>query len=648
MNKIILAIIFSIIIGSGIGFFIALNRDMPEIRELETFRPPSITRIYSQDNVLLDKWFIENREIVSIKEIPEYIIKAIITTEDRQFYNHYGISFKGILRAIVKDIIAGKFVEGASTITQQLAKTLFLTSKKTIIRKIKEAFLALQIERRYTKKEILELYLNQVYFGSGAYGVKSAAKKFFNKNLDELTLSQCALIAGMPKAPSYYSPLVNPKISIKRRNLVLKQMFKTGIINKEDYQKSINEKLELGGKENNNTNVSYYVSYIRSVLEEEYGDAIIYKKGITVISTLNYKFQRIAQDAVNNGLAKIHKRNASSKKKFDMPQAALISIKNSTGEILAMVGGMESDNDSFNRATMARRQPGSAFKPILFAYAIQKGYKQNSLLLDSPVLYKGYFGHDWSPENYSKKFKGEMTLKEALCVSQNIPAVRLIEQLGPESVVNFAKEIGINSPLKPNLSLALGTSELSLIELTSAYSTFPNKGVYNEPYGIRDVLDYKDRSIWYKRYEKKIVLSSAKAAIVTDMLESVVKFGTGRRAKSIDHPLAGKTGTTNKFKDALFIGFSPDITTGVWVGNDNNTSIGYKETGSKAALPIWIEFMKKVTKQFNSKKFERPDDIVIVYIDKKTGLMTDKNNNDALEMMFEKGTEPEGLNLGSP
>jgi len=642
MNKIILAIILSIIIGSGIGFFIALNRDLPEIRELETFRPPSITRLYSQDNVLIDKWFIENREIVSIKEIPEYIIKAIITTEDRQFYNHYGISFKGILRAIVKDIIAGKFVEGASTITQQLAKTLFLTSKKTIIRKIKEAFLALQIERRYTKKEILELYLNQVYFGSGAYGVKSAAKKFFNKNLDELTLSQCALIAGMPKAPSYYSPLVNPKISIKRRNLVLKQMFKTGIINKDDYQKSINEKLELAGKENKNSSVSYFVSYIRSVLEEEYGDAIIYKKGITVISTLNYKFQRIAQDAVNNGLAKIHKRNA---KKYNMPQAALISIKNSTGEILAMVGGMESDNDSFNRATMARRQPGSAFKPILFAYAIQKGYKQNSLLLDSPVLYKGYFGHDWSPENYSKKFKGEMTLKEALCVSQNIPAVRLIEQLGPQSVVNFAKEIGINSPLKPNLSLALGTSELSLIELTSSYSTFPNKGVYNDPYGIRDVLDYKDRSIWNKRYEKKIVLSSTKAAIVTDMLESVVKYGTGRRAKSIDHPLAGKTGTTNKFKDALFIGFSPDITTGVWVGNDNNTSIGYKETGSKAALPIWIEYMKKITKNFNSKKFEIPDDIVIVYIDKKTGLMTNKNNNDALEMMFEKGTEPEGLNL---
>jgi len=385
-----LAIVISAIIcGAIFGAAVALIKDLPQIRSLESYRPSATTKIYTSDNMLLAELYKENRNIVPLDEIPILLQKALIATEDRQFYNHSGIDIKGIMRAIFKDIISGKFVQGASTITQQLSKTLFLTPEKTIERKLKEAFLSFQLERRYTKDEILALYLNQVYFGSGAYGVESAARKFFNKPVKDLLLEECALIAGLPKAPSVYSPLVNPDLAIKRRNIVLKQMHTVGIITQNQIDLALKTPFIPPAKKKGVTKAPYFVDYIKKILEKEIGDSALYQGGLTVFTTLSYKMQNIAEPAVEKGMASLKNRMTRNKISDPDPQCALIAIDVQTGGILAMVGGSDYSSSSFNRATSARRQPGSAFKPIVYALAIENGFSQSMLLLDSPVAFKG-------------------------------------------------------------------------------------------------------------------------------------------------------------------------------------------------------------------------------------------------------------------
>ncbi|MBU4389485.1 MAG: PBP1A family penicillin-binding protein, partial [Proteobacteria bacterium] len=562
-----LIIIGGIICGITIGFFLALTRDLPQISSLKDFRPSSITRIYSSDRVLLSELFVEKRDPVPLKVIPEYLKKAIVATEDRNFYNHSGVDLKGIARAIIKDIWAGKFVEGASTITQQLAKTLFLNPKKTIVRKLKEAFLAFQLERRYTKDEILELYLNQVYFGSGAYGVESAARIFFEKSVKDLTLAECSLVAAMPKAPSRFSPLVNQELAIKRSNTVLKQMLETGIINETEYNKALNETLNLSKRNKNSLKAPYFVEYVKDFLENIIGSSRLYKGGLTIYTTLSYELQKTAEDAIAKGLSDLESRMKQQGIINPDPQSALVSLDIQSGGILAMTGGKDFYKSSYNRATIAKRQPGSAFKPIIYAHAIERGFTQNMMILDAPVAFKGRKeGEAWKPENFSKDYQGEITLRKALALSKNIPAVRLIEMLGPSSVVQFAYKLGIKSALSPDLSLALGTSEVTLLELTSAYTVFPNKGESIKPYGVIEVVDHNEHVVWRAKPKKRLVMSHTSAAIMTDMLTGVVKEGTGQKAHIIKRPVGGKTGTTDKFKDALFIGFSPSIATGVWVG----------------------------------------------------------------------------------
>ena len=509
-----------VIFGMIAGLFLALTHDLPQIRSLETFRPSSVTRIYSADKVLLAELFVEKRDPVPIKVIPQYLKKALIATEDRKFYQHSGVDLKGILRAIIKDIRAGEFVEGASTITQQLAKTLFLTPRKTLLRKIKEAFLAFQLERRYTKDEILELYLNQVYFGSGAYGVESAARIFFGKTVKDLGLVECALVAGMPKAPSRYSPLVNKELSLKRRNIVLKQMKETGIITETAFNKSINEPLSLAKQNKHLIKAPYFVEYVKNFLEETLGSSKLYKGGITILTTLDFKLQKEAESAVAKGLSTLEARMKRQKIKDPNPQCALIALDVQTGGILAMIGGDDFYKTTFNRATTARRQPGSAFKPIVYAHAIERGFPQNKIILDAPVVFKGAGKKkDWKPENFSRNYQGEMTLRMALTFSKNIPAVRLIEILGPASVAQFGYTLGIDSPLSPNLSLALGTSEVTLIDLTTAFAVFPNKGKMIKPFGIMEVVDRNRRIVWRVKPHQKVVMSRAGAAIVTNMLD---------------------------------------------------------------------------------------------------------------------------------
>ena len=623
------------------GAFFALFHDLPQILSLETFRPSSVTRIYSADKVLLAELFVEKRDPVPLKVIPDYLKKALIATEDRKFYQHSGIDPKGILRAFISDIRAGEFVEGASTITQQLAKTLFLTSRKTLLRKTKEAFLAFQLERRYTKNEILELYLNQVYFGSGAYGVESAARIFFGKQAKDLDLAECALIAGLPKAPSRYSPLIDKDLAIKRRNIVLKQMRDTGIISETAFTKTREEQLCPGKQNNNPVKAPYFVAYIKNFLEKTLGSSRLYKGGLTVYTTLDSKLQKAAEHAVANGFLALENRMKKQKIKNPAPECALVSLDVQSGGILTMTGGKNFYKTPFNRATSARRQPGSAFKPIVYAYAIEHGFPQSRTILDAPVAFKiANRRNDWRPENFSGDYKGEMTIRMALTLSENIPAVRLIEMLGPSSVARFGHSLGIESTLHPNLSLALGTSEIKLINLTAAYAVFPNKGELIKPYGVMEVFDPSGRLVWRVKPQKKVAMSRAGAAIMTDMLKGVIQEGTGEKARVINRPVAGKTGTTNEYKDALFIGFSPSIATGVWMGQDVFTTLGKWETGARAALPIWIEFMTKALDGKSFQYFDMPDDLLKIRMDSLTGLLASEDSPGAVTALFKKGTEP--------
>jgi penicillin-binding protein 1A len=612
LKLIVIAIIAAMISGSVIGGLIVLKLDLPEIRQLDTMRPPSTTGIYSRNDELLDEWFIEKREQLSYSEIPQLLIKAILTTEDRSFYSHNGVCLRGIFRAIYKDLIAGRYVEGASTITQQLAKTLFLTNKKKISRKIKEAILAFQLERTYSKNEILTRYLNQVYFGSGAYGIKSAAKIYFGKSINELTIAECALIAGLPKAPSWYSPLINIKKATRRRNIVLKQMFDTGIISQTDYQNAHKSPIHLKKDKRSRNRPVFFLDTVRTRLEERFGSEYIYRKGLSVQTTIDTDLQQSAEQAVEKQLKIIEKRNPHLEP--DDLQAAVVVIENSSGNILAMVGGRKQKESYYNRALKARRQPGSAIKPLIYAYAIESGYTQASLILDAPVIYG-----KWRPENYSKTYSGDITLRKALSLSLNIPCVRLLDQLGLPSVIGFCKKMGVRVSKNQNLTFALGSSEIDLIALTTAYMVFPNQGILVKPNVICQVKDRRGRILWVNRPQKKWVMSKAGAAIMCDMLKAVVTDGTAKNAQHLDFPVAGKTGTTDNCKDAWFIGFSVDICIGVWVGSDSNQVVGPKETGGRTALPIWIDIMKAVRNKYGKKNFDIPENTMYVSMDVNTG-----------------------------
>ncbi len=635
-----LTVLVGLLSGITIGAFFAFTRDLPQIRNLENFEPSAVTRIYSSDQVLLAELFLEKRVPIPIVQIPENLKDALISVEDRQFYTHIGIDLKGILRAIVKDIMAGGFVEGASTITQQLAKTLFLSPQKRLSRKIKEALLAVQLERRYTKEEILVLYLNQIYLGSGTYGVESAAQRYFGVSASQLNLSQCALIAGLPKAPSRYSPLVNPKQAEKRRNLVLRIMLDQGLITSVEYEKAIKEPVNNKKGPSPLGSASYFVQYIKPHLEASIGPSLLYKGGLTIHTTFSYRLQQIAEQAVKKGLAQLQQRRSTQKIKGSFPQGAMVTIDVRSGGILTMVGGKDYSQSAFNRAVDARRQPGSAFKPVVYALAITRGFSQASLVLDAPVVFKsGRDGHNWQPENYSGKYKGEMTLRRALTHSKNIPAVRMVERLGPSAVVEFAHKLGIDSPLDPNLSIALGAESTTLLEMTSAYATFANGGNHTPPFGIKKILDRKGTVIWQHRKIVRPAMSRDQAAIIVDMLQGVIREGTAKAAADMGFPIAGKTGTTNDYKDALFVGFSPNTATGVWVGMDDFTSLGKMETGAGAALPIWTDFMSSARREAAVESFMIPNNMVYRWMDPVSGQVASREQKNAVKALFIKGKE---------
>ena len=596
----VLIIVLVMVLGVGCGF---LTATMNTREDLADVRPPASSQIYDiNGNELANIHAEENRVPVSIRQIPKDLQNAFVAVEDNRFYDHIGVDPKGILRAVVSNITSKEVAEGGSTITQQLAKNAYLTQERTMKRKIQEVFLALRLEQQYTKQEILELYLNQIYFGQGAYGVQAAAKTYFGKDVSELDTNECAVLAGIPKSPNYYSPLNSMEAAQKRKATVLDQMVKYGYMNAMTANSLKKEPLKLAkphADDNSNT-PKYFVNYVIQELINKYGADAVYKDGLKIYTTIDMDMQRAAEEAMKNLPNSSTDANGNKQ-----PQGALVAIDPATGYIKAMVGGR--GTDQFNRATMAERQPGSAFKPFVFAAALESDYSPSSMIDDKPLKIG-----DWSPQNYNRTFNGMVSLRYTAEQSLNVPTVKLAQEIGLDKVIYYAKEMGISSFVMDgssahndkNFAITLGglTRGVTPLELTSAYGTFANSGIHVAPVAIIKVLDRNGKIMEEARPETKQVMKRSSAEELTSMLMGVVQRGTGTRA-NIGRPAAGKTGTTSDYLDAWFVGYVPDLVCGVWVGCDDNASLGGMTGGATPAV-IWKAFMSKALNGTPVKQFE--------------------------------------------
>src|SRR5215471_18078471 len=636
--------------------FTILPRSLPSLTALEKFEASEGTKVYDENDELITEFHVERRLFVPLAQIPKPLRDAIIATEDARFYSHFGVDPTGIGRAIYQNFRHGRIVEGGSTITQQLAKVLFLTPDKSLERKLKEAVLALELERRYSKDRILELYLNQIYFGHGAFGVEAAARTFFGKGVGQLSLSESALLAGLPKAPTTYSPFEHLDAAKRRRHTVLARMVETGILKPEQAKRAGVAEVGLVPEERRRTTGQYYLEYVQQLLEQEYGADIVFKGGLQVYTTLSPTMQLKAETALREGLralearrvaAAIKKGNAASNPPLDAtpvpaagvdrPEGALLSIEPQTGYIKAKVGGYDFFKSEFNRAVQAHRQPGSAFKPFVFIAALESGLTPASIVDDSPVEYPiGKNGKPWRPDNYDRKFRGPITFQQALEDSINVAAVKVQEQVGVRRTVDVARRLGVESPLGENLSIALGTSDLTLLELTSAYGALANQGTWIQPTAIRYVLDSHHKLLEENAPQGKQVLSPEVAYVATHMLRGTIERGTGTAAKALGRPAAAKTGTTNDYSNAWFVGYTPKLATGVWVGYDRPRSLGRDETGSRVAVPIWTAFMLAVLAGAPVEDFPVPERVVLVPVD----LSAAGGCVRPVTMAFVAGTEP--------
>ncbi len=592
MIKVIFVVATAFILAGYFAVKIYLD-DLPPIPQLNKYNRNIVTQVFSQDGHVIKTFQTFHYQQVSINEIPQYLKDAIISTEDKNFYAHEGYDIFGIVRSIFVNLINKKASQGASTITQQLARILFLSNEKTFTRKIKEIQIAARIEKTISKDKILEMYLNNVYLGAGSYGVGAAASTYFNKKLSQLTLAECALLAGLPQAPSVYSPFKNIKLAEKRRNKVLKRMYIMKTISKKQYEKAIKEKIVLNKSSNqSNTNVApYFIDYVLKELENlGFDETEISQGGYKIITTLDYDAQVAANDAINKTLAAWNLKKPKQ-------NAALFAFSPTTGAIIAYCGGKNYSQSQYDRITQAVRPPGSAFKPVVYAAAVQKGWMPNDPVEDTPVTIG-----KWSPHNYGNKYKGKIPLYKALAISSNVVAVKLIKDVGVGPVIDLAKSLGITTPLTHDYTIALGSNGVKLFDMVILYGTFANGGYKVQPYAIEKIETQRGKVIYEaKRTKIEKVLDKNTAGVMTAMLRKVITNGTGRGA-DIAKPMAGKTGTTNENKDAWFIGYTPDIVTGVFIGNDDNYSIGL--TGGSAPAKIWKDMMKIATAKYGSPEFD--------------------------------------------
>jgi penicillin-binding protein 1A len=626
--------------AAALWAFTILPRSLPSVTALETLQPIQGTKIYDDNDEAITELHVERRILVPLSQIPQSLRDAILATEDRRFYSHWGIDPIGVARAIVQNYRRGRIVEGGSTITQQLTKVLFLTPDKSLERKLREAVLALELERRYSKDRILEMYLNQVYFGQGSYGVEAAARTYFGKGVSELTVRESALIAGLPRAPTNYSPFDRPEAAKRRREVVLRRLVEFGSIKDEEAKRLAKTDLGLIPPERRRTTGQYFIDYVQQTLEAKYGPDLVLKGGLNVYTTLNPTMQLTAEQSLREGLKALAGRSAQTTtgaRPGESPEGAVVTVEPQTGYVKAMVGGSDFFRSEFNRAVQAKRQPGSAFKPFIYIAALEAGFTPASQIEDSPVSFPvgGKNGQVWKPENYDRKFRGSTTLQQAIEESINVVTVKLQERVGLAKTIQVARRLGITSPLDVNLSLALGTSDVSLLEMTSAYGTLANQGVWMPPVAIRYVTDAQGKLLEEHVPEGREALAPETAYVITQMLRGVVERGTGQAAKGLGRPMAAKTGTTNDYSNAWFVGFTPRLATGVWVGYDRPRSLGKDETGSRVAVPIWVTYMGKVLGDSPKEDFPVPEHVVSMLVDEDP-------SGECLRpvpMAFVKGTE---------
>ncbi len=744
-----------LVVGVGVAAvvatFIYLGRDLPKISSLADYRPPVITSVYSDDNRKIGEFYNERRIVVPLEKMPKQLLEAFVAAEDDRFFQHRGVDIISIVRAFFKNLEAGKIVQGGSTITQQVTKSFLLTPERSYRRKIREAILAYRIEKAFTKQEILYLYLNQIYLGHGAYGVQAAAENYFGKSAEDMNLAECAMLAGLPQAPSRYSPFRHPDRAKQRQIYVLNRMVAEGYITNIQATESIDTPLDIKPRRNwYIEQVPTYTEHVRRYVEAAYGKDMLYNEGLKIHTAVNIEMQRVAREAVNAGLLDLDKRQGfrgpidhlpseeietfslslrqeqgpdsfadgrlltgvviavdddagkvsvrmgdvhgtidleqmqwARKPNPEVPfyvakisrpsqalgvgdvisvklrtlgddgiwslaleqtpaaQSALLCIEAETGYVKVMVGGRDFTNSQFNRAIQSRRQPGSAFKPIVYAAALDNGYTPATVIIDSPIIYEDTLtDFTWKPKNYGKKFYGPTLLLKALAKSRNVVTIKILQDIGVDAVIDYARKLGITADIANDLSIALGSSGVSLLEIVNAYSVFANQGYFVEPLFITRIEDRDGRVLETTPPRRERVISSETAYIMTTLLESVVQSGTGQRVKALGRPVAGKTGTTNDLFDAWFVGFTPRYITGVWVGFDEERSLGASETGSRAASPIWLGFMKRILEGKPVRAFQVPEGVVFAKIDAETGLLPIPASTETIFVCFKEGTVP--------
>lgn len=682
-----LLVVLASAVGAAVGFLLVYSTDLPQVEQLERYRPSSVTDLYDTHGKVIGTFALQRRVVASYDDYPQVLRDALISIEDKDFYTHSGINVWRIVGAAYRDVESGGKVQGASTLTMQLARNLFLSPDRSFYRKIQEALLAIQIERRFTKPQIFTLYANQIFLGHGAYGYEAASEYYFSKPARQLKLEEAALLAGLPKAPQYYSPINHQDRAIKRRNLVLNAMLEDGKITAAQASAAKNKAIILNVEKDPNSLAPHYVEEIRRYLEAKYGSDQVHEGGLRVYTSLDMELQKAARQALLDGLAGYERRHGwrgklvnviaegqplaqyvdpdwdeepevngythalvsqvsaagvqihfgshtaaitaadaapwipakSKSKPGDLLHAgdivyvkvltldpdgkahvsleqdsgaegALVAIDNATGEIRAMVGGRDFNLSKFNRATQALRQVGSSFKPYVYTAVIDQGATPDETVVDAPTTFQTASG-PYTPHNYDGKFEGTITLRRALAQSRNIPALKLADRIGIKTVIEYAHRLGVSENIPAYLPVALGSAEVTPLEQTSAFSVFPNDGLRVAPRYISKVTDYEGRILEEDYSDAKDAINSRTARVMTSMLREVVLHGTAAAAGKMPYPLGGKTGTTNDFTDAWFVGFSPNITCGVWVGYDEKKSLGDKETGARAALPIWMQFM---------------------------------------------------------
>ncbi len=749
----VFVLIFFLIAATGIALWYLWSSNLPYIGSLRDYNPPLITEIFADDGQIIGQFCDERRILVPFEQISEHVINAFVAAEDARFFTHRGIDFLSILRALAKNIMAGRIEQGGSTITQQVTKSLLLKNPaRTYKRKVREALLSLQIEREFSKQDILRLYLNQIYLGHGLYGIEAASRAYFGKKASELTIAQSALLAGLAQAPSRDSPIKHLDRAKLRQRYVLDRMKTEGFIDDEQYEEALKAELPIQPhQEQYPLKAPYFTEYIRQTIEREYGRHALYGGGLKVYTTVNLPMQMAAKRGIERGLKELDKREGfrgpmgklspdevaefneqmterlgenpleveaiiegvvtevDSKNEQTLvqigdqcgilplsnmtwarmvdpetayfetelkdpadvlapgdiilvkaiekangspgwilsleqepeAQAGLICLEAKTGHVKAMVGGSDFAKSQFNRAVQARRQPGSAFKAMIYSAALDKGFTPSSVIVDSPFISPtGEEKKLWKPKNYREKFFGPTLLRTGIIKSRNIVTIKILNEIGINYAINYARRMGIESSLNADLSLALGSSGMSLLALTRAYSVFANGGMLVKPVFITKIVDRNGKVLEENHPSFTESISPETAYIMTDLLEAVITEGTGWRVKALKRPVAGKTGTTDDLRDAWFIGFDPDLVTGVWMGYDDRKPMGKGETGSRAASPVWLYFMREVLEGRPIIPFNHPEGVVITKIDTHTGLLASPFSKKTCFQAFKKGTEP--------